>query len=183
MSAAGCGFESRQSVQSPVVQRQHPRLLSGRWRFDSVPGSQIHKHFDKEIDMGKAARNRARNLSDPRAAGGDVAGPGGPAQQDSVVVDIGKAVLLDGSTGVVVHVTRGDDSEDAFGLMLEGRINKTTDRSRVLYLADLEGLASVAAECCSLAGRAGVSLDDFMSAFGEQLEKNHAEYVADNERS
>jgi hypothetical protein len=134
--------------------------------------------------MGKGDRNRrAAALTDPRKPGGDIAGPGGPAQQDSVVVDIAKAVLLDGSTGVVVHATRGEDREDAFGLMLEGRINKTQDRSRVLYLADLQGLASVAAECCSLAGRAGVGLDDFMLAFGEQLEKNHQEYLADNARS
>lgn len=124
-------------------------------------------------------RHKAQRLSDPRAPGGDVAGPGGPASRDGVIVDVTRAVLLDGSTGVLVHVGRQEGGEDAFGLMLEGRINKTTDRSRVMYLMDLKGLASVAAECASLAGRSGVVLDDFMVAFGEQLARNQQAYEDD----
>ncbi len=34
-----CGFESRLRYQSPVVQRQNVRLLTGRSRFESWPGS------------------------------------------------------------------------------------------------------------------------------------------------
>lgn len=37
----------RPVTQSLVVQRQHPRLLSGRWRFDSVPGSVKQQHARK----------------------------------------------------------------------------------------------------------------------------------------
>lgn len=129
--------------------------------------------------MGKGRRSRAAALSDPRSAGGDVAGPGGPAQQNSVVVDTTRAVLLDGSTGVVVHLQRAGQAEDAYGLMLEGRINKTIERSRVLYLTDLEGLAKVAAECVSLAGRAGVPLEEFLDHLSDQMARSHAEFKAD----
>lgn len=98
---------------------------------------------------------------------------------NGVVVDTTKAVLLDGSTGVLVHLTRGGREEgDGFGLMLEGRINKTQDRSRVLYLMDIDGLVAVAAECVSLADRAGQH-QAFLDAFDAQIASNRSQYEDD----
>lgn len=132
--------------------------------------------------MGKGKRNRADadDLTDPRTPGGNLAGPGGPAHMDGVVVDTNRAVLLDGSGGVLVHVSRdGEEGGDAFGLILEGRINRTTDRAKVLYLTDLDGLVAVICQGISLAGRSGVPIEQLMSAIDVQLKANHEAYLAD----
>lgn len=91
---------------------------------------------------------------DPRRPGGDIAGPGGPHDRDGVVVETTNAVLLDYSTVSTVEVHRGDEAETAFALMMEGRINKTTDRSRILYLLNADGAAALVTELLGLAKRA-----------------------------
>lgn len=96
-----------------------------------------------------------RRNTDPRRPGGDIAGPGGPEDRNAVVLDTSKAVLLDHATAVIAHLTRDGQPVDAYALMLEGRINQVAERSRVLYLADLEGAADVVAHVLSLARRNG----------------------------
>jgi len=96
--------------------------------------------------------------TDPRRPGGDIAGPGGPYDRDAVVVDTSDAVLLDYSTVSTVELQRrsgpGPASEVAFALMLEGRVNKTRDRTRVLYLINADGVAALVTELLGLAKRA-----------------------------
>jgi hypothetical protein len=97
----------------------------------------------------------SRRNSDPRKVGGDIAGPGGPNERDAVVLDTSQAVLLDHATACVAHLTRKGAPLDATALMLEGKINGSPDRTRVLYLMDEEGAADVAAHLFSLAKRNG----------------------------
>lgn len=97
----------------------------------------------------------SRRNTDPRKVGGDVAGPGGPEDRDAVVLDTSKAVLLNHATALIAHLTRKGEPLDAYALMLEGKINGAQDRSRVLYLTDIDGAADVVAHLLSLAKRNG----------------------------
>jgi hypothetical protein len=90
--------------------------------------------------------------SDPRRLGGDIAGPGGPRDRDSVVFDTTNAVILDSTVVAVMH--NPSDGRDVVGVLLEGRINRSTDRTRVLFLTDGDGLATLITEGLSLAKRA-----------------------------
>ena len=103
-------------------------------------------------------------FTNPREAeGGNYAGPGGPDDMHGIVVEMTNAVLLDGTSAMVIHVQRGTEQSDNFGIVLEGRINQTQDRARVLYLTDLDGVVSVARQMHSLAIRAGVG-EEFLAA-------------------
>jgi hypothetical protein len=103
---------------------------------------------------GRHAPKR-RRPTDPRRLGGDIAGPGGPHDTDGVVVDTTNAVLLDNTTVALVGVQRGGESDEvAVALMLEGRVNKTPDRVRVLFMTNADGVAALAADLLGLAKRA-----------------------------
>lgn len=105
-------------------------------------------------------RTGRRISGDPRRSGGDIAGPGGPRDRNSVIVDTGNAVLLDGST--VSLVETGDGASPVLALLLEGRINQTPERARNLYLMNEDGAAALVSEVIALAHRIGPE-------FGERL--------------
>jgi hypothetical protein len=107
--------------------------------------------------------------SDPREPGGNVAGPGGPLDRNAVVLDTSKAVLLDHATALVAHLTRRGKPLDAHALLLEGKINGSPDRSRILYLMDLDGAADVVAHLLSLAQRNGQEVE-----FAKAIEASEA---------
>ena len=114
--------------------------------------------------------------TDPRRPGGDIAGPGGPYNRDSVVVDTTNAVLLDGTTVSTVETHLGDEREVAFAMMLEGRVNKTQNRSRVLYLINADGAAAIVTELLGLAKRAErlgdpTLADELRQRLGERWEE------------
>jgi len=113
--------------------------------------------------------------TDPRRPGGGIAGPGGPFDRNSVVIDPRDAVLLsecevslvegvsfkNGSTGPVVAMS------------LSGRINKTTENASILFLFGLDGAGDIMAQLFGLAARAGPEIADqleaeFKRAFDEQ---------------
>lgn len=92
---------------------------------------------------------------DPRGSHGDIAGPGGPYDEHAVVVDTTNAVILDYSTVSLIGFVRGgEEDETGVGLMLEGRINRTQDRTRVLYLMNGDGAAAIVTELLGIAKRA-----------------------------
>lgn len=82
--------------------------------------------------------------TDPRDAGGDLAGP------DLDVVDLDRAVLLDFSTGAMVSTEEGM----GFGLVMAGRINLTQDQAKILYLMPPETAAAVCAGIAKIVGSA-----------------------------
>ncbi|MFE7236118.1 hypothetical protein ACFVAF_37000 [Streptomyces sp. NPDC057596] len=93
-----------------------------------------------------------RISGDPRKSGGDIAGPGGPHDRNSVIVDTTNAVILDASTVTQVETLTGTP---ALAMLLEGRINKTTERARNLYLMNEDGAAALVTELIALAHRIG----------------------------
>lgn len=103
-------------------------------------------------------RNGRRISGDPRRTGGNIAGPGGPQDRNSVIVDTSNAVLLDGTTVSLVE-TRSSTTP-VLALLLEGRINQTTDRARNLYLMDEDGAAAIVSELVALAYRTGPQFGD-----------------------
>lgn len=105
-------------------------------------------------------RTGRRINGDPRKSGGDIAGPGGPRDRNSVIVDTSNAVLLDGTTVSLVETK--SSAIPVLALLLEGRINQTPDRARNLYLMDGAGAATIVSELVALAYRTGPE-------FGDQL--------------
>lgn len=102
-----------------------------------------------------------RGARDPRGSHGDIAGPGGPYDEHAVVVDTTNAVILDYSTVSLVELVRGGRAEETgVALMLEGRINKTQERTRVLYVMNGDGAAAIVTELLGLAKRAERGGDD-----------------------
>lgn len=100
-------------------------------------------------------RKMEKPHGDPRRAGGDVAGPGGPFDESGVVIDARDAVLLDEwNLSAILPEREGvKDRQVAMALLMQGRINKQTERSKVLYLGSLEAAASLAAELLAWATR------------------------------
>lgn len=105
-------------------------------------------------------KKTGRRISgDPRKTGGNIAGPGGPHDHNAVIVDTTDAVLLDSSDVCLVETGGG---EVVLSMLLEGRINKTSDRARNLYLMNEDGAAALVTELIALAHRIGPE-------FGERL--------------
>ncbi|MFH9426391.1 hypothetical protein [Streptomyces sp. NPDC017529] len=100
-----------------------------------------------------AKRTGRRVSGDPRKSGGDIAGPGGPHDRDSVIIDTTDAVLLDHST-VTLMGSPGNPTP-YLAMLLEGRINRATDRARNLYLMNEDGAAALVTELLALAHRIG----------------------------
>lgn len=107
-----------------------------------------------------------RITGDPRKSGGNIAGPGGPHDRNSVIIDSTNAVLLD-STDVCLMETAGGSV--VMAMLLEGRINKTTDRARNLYLMNEDGAAALVTELLALANRIGPEFGERFTARIQQL--------------
>jgi hypothetical protein len=98
--------------------------------------------------------NPSYATDDPRGVGGDIAGPGGPHDRDSVVFNTEGAVLVDNTTVAVMH---GAEAGDLVGMLVEGRVNRSTDRVRMLLLLNGDGVAAMVTEMRSVMKRAGAS--------------------------
>jgi hypothetical protein len=107
---------------------------------------------------------------DPRKLGGDIAGPGGPHSEGTVVIDTRNAVLMDSVD--VALLNNPSDARRFASLVLAGRVNRSQDRARVLYLFDADGAAAVVSELIGLAQREG---GQFSADFVERLEARLAE--------
>ena len=113
---------------------------------------------------------RQSDSDDPRGLGGDIAGPGGPFDQNAVVVDMRNAVLMERQEVALVAVGRGGAWDKALALLLEGRINKTTDRAKVLYLLGPDAAAALVTELVGVCQREGGEFAAmFQVAFEERM--------------
>lgn len=112
--------------------------------------------------------------TDPRKAGGDIVGPGGPRTRHGVLLSAENAVILSSNEVTVIEVGRhGEPNEVAVALLMEGRINKTPDISRVLYITNGDGAAALVTQLLGLAMRAEKEgdarlADEFTRCFGER---------------
>lgn len=101
--------------------------------------------------------------NDPRKPGGAVAGMGGSKVRNSMVVDTRSAVLMDDVTVLEVEAQRrGLPGQRVLAMTLEGRINKTEDRSAILYLFDADGAAALITELLALASRMGPTFEQYL---------------------
>jgi len=127
-----------------------------RWRGDRPSIVFWDRMADAEHVHGHVGATRIVWLdpetTDPRAVGGDIAGPGGPTERNSVVIDSTRAVLLDAVECALVEI---GDQGVALALLLSGRINKTTDHANALFLMDTDGAASIVSELVALGSRVG----------------------------
>ena len=114
--------------------------------------------------MTSKRKTDRRVSGDPRKTGGDIAGPGGPHDRNSVIVDTTNAVLLDATTVTEVETLSG---APALAMLLEGRIARTSDRARNLYLMNEDGAAALVTELLALAHRMG---PDFGARFMARLQ-------------
>jgi hypothetical protein len=105
--------------------------------------------------------------TDPRTLGGDIAGPGGPQDENAVVIDSTNAVLLD-STVVTIMGDR-KTQQPVMCMLLEGRINKSSDRAKVLYLFDTDGAAAIISELLAMGSRVGPEFRDDLMRRVERL--------------
>lgn len=116
--------------------------------------------------------------SDPRAAGGTIAGPGGPFDAGAVLFDTRRAVLL--AHTQVAKVDNPSDGRSFFGMELAGRINRSRDRAQVLYLFDADGAAAIVSQLLGLVQRTDkrmaadfvVALEHRMAALPKQPEED-----------
>jgi hypothetical protein len=96
-------------------------------------------------------------ITDPRDVPGDIAGPGGSHSRNSVVLDASRAVLLDYQEVAFAEFrpTDGSDDGECVALLMSGRINKSQDRARVLFVFNEDGAAALVTELEALMHRAG----------------------------
>jgi hypothetical protein len=112
---------------------------------------------------------KRRRTSDPRRLGGDISGPGGPYDQGGVLLDTHNSVLLDHTT--VAMLDNASDGRRIASLLLEGRVNRSTDRTRVLYMLDADGAAAIVSELVALAGReGGAYAEEFLRLLRERMD-------------
>jgi hypothetical protein len=108
---------------------------------------------DQEVLDVLERLDRMRQSSDPRDLTGDIAGPGGPYDEGQVVIDTTNAVLMDSLD--VARVDNRSDGRSMVALLIGGRLNRSEDRARVLFLGDLDMLAALITEAHGLAKRMG----------------------------
>lgn len=111
----------------------------------------------------------AVQTSDSTELGGDMAGPTDvPYERFSVVLDTRRAVIIDHTD--VAMMENGSDGRRVATVLLQGRVNQSTDRSRVLYLMDEDGLAAIVSQCIGLAVREGGAFEaEFRRLLDERM--------------
>lgn len=86
----------------------------------------------------------------------------------NVLLDPSRAVLMDGmdvcrvmmASGVTDNTARGKPQmRENIAMSLEGRINKSTERAKVMFLFDEDGAAAIITELIALASRMGPEFD------------------------
>lgn len=130
--------------------------------------------------MTRRKKTGHHTSGDPRKTGGDIAGPGGPHDRNSVIVDTTNAVILDATTVTEVETLTGTP---ALAMLLEGRIARTRDRARNLYLMDEDGAAALVTELIALAHRMGPEFGIRFTARIEHLIETNAFTGAQKEQS
>lgn len=106
---------------------------------------------------------------DPRRPGGDISGPGGPYDRDSVIIDARNAVLLDEWVASAILEGAAEGDPPAVALMMEGRINRQDERTKIVYLMPATSAGALAAELVALAARAGEDMAGVLEGFKQAL--------------
>lgn len=94
---------------------------------------------------------------DPREMGGDMPGPGGSFDRGGVVVDTRNAILVDNTWFAHVDDWSHLNPDGVYAILVEGRINRTTDRAKVMIIGDIDYLGTLIANIHGVAARMGKS--------------------------
>lgn len=109
-------------------------------------------------------RESVRSTDTAEIPGDIVGSTDDPFADDSVIVDTRRAVLL-AATDVCL-TTNPSDGLEFCALLMSGRVNRSTDQSRVVYLTGPDGMAALVSQLVGLAQRRG---GDFANEFGTLL--------------
>lgn len=113
-------------------------------------------------------------IGDPRKLGGEIAGPGGPHDMGGVILDTRQAVLPDHVD--VAQVDNPSDGRTFVALQIDGRINQSSDRARVLYLLSADAGAALVTQLMALARRSDEPwAKEFAALVDERLEELEAD--------
>lgn len=105
--------------------------------------------------------------TDPRLAGGGVVvAPGLPGGE--ILLDTRRCVLLEDIEAA--ELENPSDDRRLVTLCLSGRINRTTEGSTVMYVADIDRAGRVVAQLVDLAGRMGAG-EPFQAAVRAELDR------------
>lgn len=108
--------------------------------------------------------------NDPRKLGGGIVGGDDPYEEGGAVIDTRSAVLLENTQ--VAQIDNPSDGRTFVALELEGRINQSSDRARVLYLLNGDGAAALCSELIGLAGRSREPwAREFVELFKKRMEE------------
>lgn len=130
---------------------------------------------DPPLPPWLANARREPGGTDPRRAPGSIAGPGGPHERDSVVVDAANAVLFEGMEVTVINAIRSDgvlDPDPQLAMELYGRINQTQDRARIVFLFGADGAAAIVSQLMALAARHLPEYHDLLAERVDELLKD-----------
>ena len=124
-----------------------------------------------EVERLRAiTREHAEQIADAPHSGGDLVDVvGDPHAHGGVVLDIRDAVLMD-TMDVALVDTKQDDEVPAMMLLLGGRVNYQTRRTKQAYLFGPDGAAALTTELAGLAARAGgLFAREFRRLFDERM--------------
>lgn len=109
---------------------------------------------------------------DPRKIQGSIVGPGGPYDENEVIIDTTNALLLDGCVvSLVGGIRRGEMmAKSMVALQLDGRIIKTEEHISCMVLTNADGAAALVTQLVALAHRAG-----FGEEFREELKRRSSD--------
>lgn len=124
----------------------------------------------KEVARLRAiVREHAETPADaPRSGGGLVDVAGDPYARGGVVLDVRAAVLMDSLDVALVDTKQGD--KPAMMMVIEGRVNYQTRRTKQAFLFGADGAAALTTQLAGLAARAGGPFaDEFKRTFDERM--------------
>lgn len=109
---------------------------------------------------------------DPRRVQGKIVGDDDPFGENSVIIDMKNALMLEGTNVALVGGIRKGIPipEELIALELQGRINQTEERIPVMVVVGVDGAAALVTELIGVASRAG-----FAKEFMELVEKRMEE--------
>ena len=93
------------------------------------------------------------DFTDPRDLGGEISGPGGPYDHGAIIIDTSKALLVDHHE--IVKLDNPSDGREIIAWLIDGRINQSPDRAKVMFLGDTDFAAAIVTEIHGLMKRMG----------------------------
>lgn len=95
-----------------------------------------------------------------------------------VLLDITRAILMDGVkvaavdtySNVIDQVARGASHEVRLSLEIEGRVNKSDERAKAMFLFDADGAAAIVTELIGIATRIGPEFSKHFMARMEAMD-------------